>query len=268
MVNLDLAISVGIWVSGVGMSAIGIEMTIRPPTDQHANRKWVYRWLFIGLGIAFIGLGAWQFDRNDQKEQTQQHENTQEQIRNEGNIKYMQGQLDSINKVLASLSSNSNSNQTAAILKSLIVGMPQALAPGQTALEKMSNKQLRLQVLGFVPRLHKLAATYKQRETDSSNQERAETAKLGPADRQGLQDSSQRMGQRDLALFDQFRADYEALFAADALSYRDELIRRLGPQQPTGIRIPLSVDGWISPTSVDATATYLEMLAKKFPEQE
>src|SRR3989442_1781022 len=142
MLSTDLVISVGIWVSGLGMSLLGIEMTIHPPVEGD-NKKWWYRSIFIVLGISFIGLSVWQFDRLEKKETLAMERHQNEQIRNEGNLKYMQGQLDTINKVLGTLSNTSGLQQTVAILKSLLPQMPQVIGPGQTALEKMSNKQLR-----------------------------------------------------------------------------------------------------------------------------
>jgi len=113
MVNVDLLISVGIWISGVGMSAVGIEMTINPPSEK---TKWWYRGAFIVMGLAFIGLGVWQFDRADKESKRLAGEHQQEQLRNEGNLNYMQGQLDTQNKLLAALTANSDPKQIAVLL--------------------------------------------------------------------------------------------------------------------------------------------------------
>lgn len=114
MVNIDLLISVGIWVSGVGMSAVGIEMTINPPSEKKA--KWGYRAVFIVMGLIFIGLGVWQFDRADKDSKRLAHEHQEEQVRNEGNIKYMEGQLDTQSKLLSALTANSDPKQVAQLL--------------------------------------------------------------------------------------------------------------------------------------------------------
>jgi hypothetical protein len=118
MVNIDLLISVGIWITGVGMSAVGIEMTINPPS---VTTKWAYRGAFILMGVAFIGLSVWQFDRADWESKRLAGEHLQEQLRNEGNIKYMQGQLDSVNKLLAGLTDNSDPKQIALLLSGMNV---------------------------------------------------------------------------------------------------------------------------------------------------
>jgi len=114
MGSVDLLISVGIWVAGVGMSFVGIEMTIHPPSDKN---KSLYRGMFILMGIAFVGLSVWQFDRTDKENKRLAVEHQQEQLSNEGNLKYMQGQLDTQSKLLGMIASNSDPKQLAALLK-------------------------------------------------------------------------------------------------------------------------------------------------------
>jgi hypothetical protein len=114
MGNVDLLISVGIWVAGVGMSFVGIEMTIHPPNDK---TKWLYRGTFILMGIVFVGLSVWQFDRTDKENKRLAADHQQEQLRNEGNLKYMQGQLDTQNKLLGMVVANSDPKQVAALLR-------------------------------------------------------------------------------------------------------------------------------------------------------
>lgn len=222
---------------------------------------------FIGVFLLCVSLSFVQQVRNTTQEQARENRDNQKDLTNTGNEKYMQGQLDSINKVLVTLSSNSNPNQTVAILKSLIPEMPQIIAPGQSALEKMSNKQLRSSVLSFVSRLRDSVSKYNRQQQDSMNQYQTELAQQPRTDTTN-QTAFLQMTQREMALSNQFQTDYKSSFAADASSYRDELIRRLGPQPPRSgtFNVPLSVDGWIVPMSVDATATYLEELAKKFPQ--
>ena len=77
MFNADLFISVGIWVTGVGMSAVGIEMTINPPSKE---TKWLYRSSFIVMGLVFVGFSIWQFDRADRESKRLANEHQQEQL--------------------------------------------------------------------------------------------------------------------------------------------------------------------------------------------
>jgi hypothetical protein len=118
---MDLSIAVGIWICGIGMALVGIEMTITPPCAERPNLKWLYRIAFGTLGLAFIILSIWQTNRNTQSQQRQQDQHTQEQIRNEGNLKYVQGQLDTTNQLLARLTANSDPKQVAALLTGMNV---------------------------------------------------------------------------------------------------------------------------------------------------
>jgi hypothetical protein len=113
MLNLSLLIYVGIWVTGIGMSAVGIEMTMNPPTDK---TKWRYRATFIFMGLTFFCLEVWQYARVESESKRLAHEHQEEQLRNEGNLKYMQGQLDSQNKLLTALTANSDPKQVAQLL--------------------------------------------------------------------------------------------------------------------------------------------------------
>ena len=106
MFNADLFISVGTWVTGVGMSAVGIEMTINPPSKE---TKWLYRSSSIVMGLYLSDLAFGSSLERTGKAKRLANEHQQERVAaTEGNTKYMQGQLDTINKVLSSLSFNSN----------------------------------------------------------------------------------------------------------------------------------------------------------------
>jgi hypothetical protein len=52
-VTADSVVSVFIWVCGIDMSLVGIEMTINAPGESR-RLKWVYRGAFAALGVAFI----------------------------------------------------------------------------------------------------------------------------------------------------------------------------------------------------------------------
>lgn len=131
MINVDRFVELGIWVTGIAMSGIGIEMTINPPTPERRTLKWAYRATFIILGVAFVGFNVWQSNRADEarkeaehQHQIEQQQHEQEQIRNEGNIKYVQGQLDAMTKVLNGVEKNSNPQQ---LLPALKAAMPTSL---------------------------------------------------------------------------------------------------------------------------------------------
>jgi hypothetical protein len=113
----DLVIFVGIILSGVVMTGLGLEMTGDPNASK---RKGLYRLLFIGLGSVFIGLSVWQFVRADTAANRSERERHEADLRNKGNFKYQQGQLDTMTKILHDLSVSSTPQQWMAALKSAI----------------------------------------------------------------------------------------------------------------------------------------------------
>lgn len=92
-------------------------MTINPPNPK---TKWWYRGAFIIMGLSFIALSTWQFDRADKENKRLSYERQQEQVRSEGNTKYMQGQLDSMSKMLGTLATNSTPAQIVAAVKGVL----------------------------------------------------------------------------------------------------------------------------------------------------
>lgn len=76
-------------------------------------------WLRISLAAIFSLLGLGEYVAIRQAEaahEAEVKEHQAEQIRNEGNLKYMQGQLDTQNKLLAALTANSDPKQVATLL--------------------------------------------------------------------------------------------------------------------------------------------------------
>lgn len=142
MAHLDLYISICIWVSGIGLSVVGIEMTITPPTADKPNRKWTYRGIFALLGLTFVGASLWQQVRDDYKKQQAEAQHTEELIRNEGNSKYTQGQLDSITKILDSLVKNSTPNSVAAAVRSAIPPIAQSIPQTGRHLNDVQRQRL------------------------------------------------------------------------------------------------------------------------------
>lgn len=262
MVNVDLLISVGIWFAGIGMSAVGIEMTIHPPVEG-TNRKWWYRGAFAGLGLSFIALSVWQLARQTQKENASSNLHQAEQIRNEGNLKYMQGQLDSIKLVLGSISTNSTPQQMATILRNVL---PHIDTSEKSALEKMNAKELQTKVIEFANSMREFSARWLQTEQKSSLDVRNKIMTI-PDDNDPKKMEIWNEGvQQTNRIQSQFVLDFKVQFLGTAISYRDELLRRLGPQLPEkGMAPPTALDGAIFPARIDETATYLENLARKLP---
>jgi hypothetical protein len=172
------------------------------------------------------------------------------------------------------LALNSSPQQLATALR--------AAAPAKVddrpALQKMSNKKLLDSVVAFAKHLRTLVAQNEQQEEDNSmhwhdaipfptTQPPTEEQKKGFGSSVGANESTSPAALKSVSA----NLTYKNDFQVDAVNYRDELIRRLGPQGPPNVpgRIPisLSLNGWVAPQSVDATADYLEELAKKLPDQ-
>jgi hypothetical protein len=268
--TMDLWIGVGIWMCGVGMALVGIEMTITPPVAERQKLKWIYRGAFVVLGAAFIALNVWQTERISTRETSERSLHEQEQRHSEGEIKYMQGELDSINRVLGVLATNSSPQQLASALRAATI----ARIDNRPALQRTSNGKLRKSVLAFCRQLRGFVAENDQQEEQIATQWQSgihmPTGTPTEEQKQALNKAWEQMNQRLLQLSNQFQLGYKNDFEIDALNFRDELIRRLGPQGPPVVpgpgRTPLSLSGWIAPMSVGATADYLEELAKKLPD--
>src|SRR5437868_4353014 len=150
---MDLAIAIGIWIAGFGMSLVGIEMTIHPPNDK-TNAKYWYRGIFIVLGVLFLGFNICQFVRGqaDAKHRDQQHE--KEELRHEGETKFTQGQLDAIAKVMERLSSSDAGNkpvavrELAAAISSIVQhdNRPQSIPPASAPYSDWPTAKLRDEV--------------------------------------------------------------------------------------------------------------------------
>jgi hypothetical protein len=224
--------------------------------------KWGWIAIFMFLFLVSVVLAFVQQVRATHAQQVSDDKAHQLEVKNTGDVKYMQGQLDSINKVLGTLSANSDPKQTASILRGL---MP-IMASGKSALEKISDKQLQIKVLEFVRQMREFGNKFNQQEAQQTQQQMAAMMAIPSSDATRKSDEWTKQNQITSRMYDQFQFDFKDQFLGVALSYRDELLRRLGPQPPeTGIDRPMALEGWIAPLSVDATATYLEKLARKLP---
>lgn len=238
MINPDLLISLGIGLCGVGMTAIGIETTLRPPTDK--TKRW-YRGAFIFLGGMFICLSILQFDRADKENKRQADQRTQEQLRNEGNLRYMQGQLDTQNGLLKILTVNSTPQQWAAAIKGVVAPATQKTTTPKTRLSEISNAALREIGIKQAQAIRVIA----QKPLDVLNQQ-------GGGDQLQFASAEAMM-------------EYQNKYQADAIVVRDEIISRL----PVTLRRSQWDDLLYSmannPSVLKDVAADLEALAKKLP---
>jgi len=154
MAHLDLAISLVILISGIGMTAVGIEMTINPP---NAINKWWYRAIFLALGIVFVCSSRWQENRSDQRHTSEQVAHAQEQANYEAHLEYVQGQLDSMTKILGTLAANSSRQSLVAAIRAALPKTDSKskddllVLSTETRIFGMDRKNQLLALLGKIP---------------------------------------------------------------------------------------------------------------------
>lgn len=268
--TLDALLNILLAVVVPGLMALigGVLAARALPREIGKKNPEMWYWIsgFVFLFLVSIVLAFVREVRSTAQQRAADQKAAQAELRSTGDIKYMQGQLDSINKVLSTLSSNSNPQQAIGILKSLI---PHSGELARPAIERMSNKDLRGRISAFASQMRNWNAKWEQADEAFEQNQQAENMKIPLSDKAAMQQhflkESQQSAQRSI----QFRNEYNNQFAATAITYRDELIRRLGPQPiETGMNRPLALDeGWIERQSVIATANYLEKLANKLPDK-
>ncbi len=199
MVNVDLLISTGVWLSGLGMTALGLEMT---GDSKAPNRKAIYRTLFGVLGVTFLWLSYMQSDRADRAAREMARQHQEEQIRTEGEVKYTQGQLDSVSKVLGILASNSDPKQVAIALRSVV---PVVVQPHnvETRFSRFSNSQLRDMAIRLAQQIRAVGQNALQSEMNG-------TAKGN-----------------SLTVSTNAQFEYSNKYKTDAIVLRDEILSRL-----------------------------------------
>ena len=161
---VDLLIFISTLLLGVLMTLVGLEMA----GDKNVvERKRRYRWIFGCLGVAFMILSIFQFVRSDGAAKRAEQERHAAELRNEGNFKYQQGQLDTTNKILAEMAKNSDPKQIATALAN---ALPKTTpSPGSSgvqppALERMTDRQLREKVIEFANDVRKFVKQWHDRE--------------------------------------------------------------------------------------------------------
>jgi hypothetical protein len=151
MVNIGTTLSVAIWATGILMTAVGIEMSLIPPTKHY--QRWAFRGVFFFLGLTFIVANLWQSSGLRSEHDQEQLRRHQEQLTNEGYQRYMQGQLDSQSKMLGTLIANSDPKQLANALRALVLASILKQTPTQS---NLSNAQVKDAAHALTQKLHQL----------------------------------------------------------------------------------------------------------------
>jgi len=136
-------------------------------------------------------------------------------------------------------------------------------APGQTVFSNTSNKELKPRVVRLVKDIRQLVYAYKTQDDELlatvDKRDRADAIK---EERKRLRDEWVR---KSNATHDSFMRQYKEKYWADAILYRNELLRRL----PKTLQQPQLSGLYQYPTNllgVEAVADNLELLAKSLPE--
>jgi len=235
-VDALLEILVSVVIPCVLALAEGI-LAARSLSDERWAERSLWIALFVGLLVLAIVLAFVQQVRLSTRERAAGLMQQAKDIESEGNIKYTQGQLDSINKILAQVvSADTSGSQT--LTKALLQGAFTASSKGggvePPAIQRMTNAQLRAKVSEFVNAMRKECSDYMTRTETQGSEDFENLEKLPPAERdKAFQKSTNRTVtnmNNNLRL--------QQVYVGDATEYKEELLRRLGPQDPSMVPVP------------------------------
>jgi hypothetical protein len=122
LLNILLTVGVPSLMALMGGILAAKALPTDPGTRNLERSLWVCG--FLALFLLSIVLSFIQQVRNTTQQRAADGKAAQAELKSTGDIKYMQGELDSINKVLGTLSANSDPKQTAAILKGIMPAIP------------------------------------------------------------------------------------------------------------------------------------------------
>ncbi len=262
--TLDALLNIAITVVLPFLMALGGGiLAARSLQSEREKRFWIFG--FVLVFLLCVALSVVQQVRSTTQEASRQVRDSQRDLVHMGNEKYMQGQLDSINRVLASLSQNSTPDKTLSLLKSL---MTATAPPTLTKTEYGALNNVQLQNAAF-----KLANDLRELEA----QEQAEEYQSGDArmsairrattevEKSGIWDQYNNLDeQRRLTYQTRFRKEF---FGA-AVALRDELLLRIPDSSRIKPQYPIFAldNGSLAGASPLAeVATYIEALARRLP---
>lgn len=102
------------------LAVAGGVLAIRTFRDAKSAERWAWIGVFLFLFVIAVVLGFIQQIRQTSQQEEVDEKTAAAELRNEGNVKYMQGQLDSINKVLTTVvSQGGDSGLAKTLLKAL-----------------------------------------------------------------------------------------------------------------------------------------------------
>jgi hypothetical protein len=262
---IDILLTAAQVILGLLLAGVGIEMANSPPeTSKH---KWIYRSIFIVLGVLATGIAVGQAVNTSRHQQeanrladSERRAAQQDRIDRAKEVGNLQGQLQSMQQVLGQVLSNSDPKQTTAMWK----GIFSSANLQRPAIERMSSKELQSKIISFANDLRKFVSDFEDRQRNQIEQQMIAIGAIPREDRAKLDQVWNQQNQIVANMYSQFSLDFKQVYLGTALMYRDELLRRLGPEpikRERGSR-PLALEGWVAPIGVDETASYLERLAR------
>lgn len=280
---MDIAIAGLIALFTCAIAYMGVHVTLHPPESAEEKRNWKIGFLAAAALICICVLI--QAVRNGRQQGSMEKsianlngslKDANEQLtktnaalaRSSLRQAFMQGQLSGLSLMVGKISNDSDANSRVfgkALTAIANGGTPRGVEP--PAIQRMSNKQLRTKVLDFVNALRQACAEdITAEETQSSANNLPQNFRTLP--RQDQQKIWRDQNNREIAQMNSFNLKLQQQFVGDSTVYRDELLRRLGPQNPAANNIT-----WWKPSGMIfvgywqalGTADYLEKLAKQLP---
>jgi hypothetical protein len=265
------------------LAAAGGVLAVRTLGDAAEKKeKWVWIGVFILLLVIGIVLGVIQQVRITDQQRTADVDAAAERLRNEGNVKYTQGQLDSINKVLAQVvgevkSSNSSTPEvTKALLEGALLASNRSNGIEAPAIQKMSNAQLRSKVIDLANDMSSFAsqADVAQEQRDIQHMSTMADARVkdgGVSPGPNQQKAWNIYTQSEQANYTNLSLMISQKYVGISTQYHQELERRLGPQKSSSSTEDVTAlwsiipTGHYSTTGLNVTAAVLERMARNLP---
>jgi hypothetical protein len=192
--------------------------------------KWYWSSVFILLFVVGVVLAFVQQVRDTSRRENEQQNVRVEELRTHGDLKYLQGQLDTQNSLLAKLASSGDPTTGKAIVAALA-----SVVGARTEAEKSTNKQL-------CEKAHALAAKIWEFQTSYQEEERNvylhahDDPKNRALDPDAANALRMRVTQQENEMRKKHEEDFRAQFFVDAKYLRDSMFERLSESQRVSLR--------------------------------
>ena len=263
-------------------------MSAKSLPSQENKRPHV--WAFIGLGSAAViltitvgvrGYYAQKDAATQQARLSASLNSTSDQLGKANEMLFqtrlseerIKGELDGLSMSVGKLSSDGvmGAKSLAGVLHQMSTGQSHATGIEPSGIEKMTNKQLQEKVIAFANDMRQFSSDL-GKQSDNRTAQLMNQLRAVPATDSLQQERIQKQWQQaSMDAYLEAERQTSQKYYTLAIMYRDELIRRLGPQSPQP-QVPDQLLIWNSPGgtsstfSLDNTAHYLETLARSLPD--